>query len=315
MRFLISVVSCCWKVIIWPRYVVHSSLVNISTLMSSISILSWCSSFGCWVFVIPGCILSSTFSVPRLKSHNIFWSCSFEEANKSTSSANLKFVRQFMIVVSQAHTHSSFLLPTWNVFFQGFLQNNVEEQARQRVTVFGSFLDLEHVTFFVCQYCGFLVVVQFSQEVGVFMLVRQDLRASQITFWYPTRGFFDQSSCTSLDGLLFGKTFWTPLDLLLGIGQVWDIVCCTVLSLTVYTAQAENISGGSYTTFSTFFLVYHFYFHFLPCFRRELVLLYDFVENLSHHFSSLIVARFDVFGSDSVAVWWFAFFESVDCSL
>ena len=33
----------------------------------------------------------------------------------------------------------------------------------------GSFLDLEHVTFFVCQYCGFLVFVQFSQEVDVFM--------------------------------------------------------------------------------------------------------------------------------------------------
>ena len=51
------------------------------------------------------------------------------------------------------------------------------------------------------------------------------------------------------------------------------------------------------------FLVKHFYFHFLPGFRRELVLFYDFVENLSHHFHRLIVACFDVFGSDSVAVW------------
>ena len=44
--------------------------------------------------------------------------------------------------------------------------------------------------------------------------------------------------------------------------------------------------------------MYHIYFHFVP--------LFDFVEELSHHFSRLIVACFDVFGSDSVAVWGFA---------
>ena len=34
-----------------------------------------------------------------------------------------------MIVVAQAYSHSSFLLPARNVFFQCFLQNRVEEQA------------------------------------------------------------------------------------------------------------------------------------------------------------------------------------------
>ena len=41
--------------------------------------------------------------------------------------------------------------------------------------------------------------------------------------------------------------------------------------------------------------VHHFYSHFLPCLWRELVMPYDFVEDLSHHFSRLIVACFDVF--------------------
>ena len=78
-----------------PNNVVLSSLVNISNLMSSISI-----SFLMFellllrIVVSPGCILSPTLSVLRLRSHNIFWSFSLEDANKSTSSANLMFVRQ-----------------------------------------------------------------------------------------------------------------------------------------------------------------------------------------------------------------------------
>ena len=37
IRCLISVVSCCWNIIIWPNCFVLSSLVNTSTLMLSIS--------------------------------------------------------------------------------------------------------------------------------------------------------------------------------------------------------------------------------------------------------------------------------------
>ena len=40
IRFLISVVSRCWKVTIWPKYFVLSPFVSISTSMSSISIFS-----------------------------------------------------------------------------------------------------------------------------------------------------------------------------------------------------------------------------------------------------------------------------------
>ena len=111
IRFQISVVSCCWKMIIYPKYVALSSLVDISTMMSSISISF--PMFELWllrIFVFPGRIISSTFSELRLKSHSIFWSCSFEEANKRTTSANLMFVK-VMIVDTQAYTHSSFPLP------------------------------------------------------------------------------------------------------------------------------------------------------------------------------------------------------------
>ena len=63
------------------------------------------------------------------------------------------------------------------------------------------------------------------------------------------------------------------------------------------------------------FLVDHFYFHFLPFFRCEIVPFYDLVEELSHHFSRLIVAIFDVFGSYSISVWRLASFEFADCTL
>ena len=64
-----------------------------------------------------------------------------------------------MIVVSEANTHSSLLLPAWKVVFQGHLQSSVEEQARQRIALLGPFFDLEHVTFFVSHYSTFLVFV------------------------------------------------------------------------------------------------------------------------------------------------------------
>ena len=79
------------------------------------------------IFVFPGCILSPTFSALRLKSHNIFWSCSFGDEKRSTSSANLMFVKQSRsLVITQAYAHSSFLLPARNVFFQCFLHSKLD---------------------------------------------------------------------------------------------------------------------------------------------------------------------------------------------
>ena len=60
------------------------------------------------------------------------------------------------MVVSWANTQSSLLLPAWKVVFQRHLQNSVEEQARQRITLLGPFFDLERVAFVVSHYSGFL---------------------------------------------------------------------------------------------------------------------------------------------------------------
>ena len=93
------------------------------------------------------------------------------------------FCTAVMVVVTQVNSHSSFRLPARSVSFQRFLQNPVEEQALQWVTLFGSFLDLEHVTFFVCQYCGFLVSVQFLQEADVIMFDTAGFEAFQFDLW------------------------------------------------------------------------------------------------------------------------------------
>ena len=102
-----------------------------STLILSISISFLL--FELWllrIFVFPGWILSPTFSVQCLKSHYIFWSCSFVEANKSTPSAKRKFMRQSWSPSPKQMPIPFFLLPAWKVIFQGHLQNSVEEQAR-----------------------------------------------------------------------------------------------------------------------------------------------------------------------------------------
>ena len=133
--------------------------------MSSISISILL--FELWllrIFVFLGWILTPTVFVLRLNSHNIFWSCSFEDSQKEHVVSKSHVCEAVVIFVAQVNSHSSFL-PARNVFFQCFLQNRVEEEARQRVTLFGSLFDLKHVAFFVCQYCGFLVSVQFFRRL------------------------------------------------------------------------------------------------------------------------------------------------------
>ena len=91
IRFLISVVSCCWNVTICPRCFGAFHLDNICTLLLSIT--------------IPSHLLELWFrsSQMYLKSHlffdldeftHHFSSCSIKVANKNTSSANRKFERQ-----------------------------------------------------------------------------------------------------------------------------------------------------------------------------------------------------------------------------
>ena len=120
---------CCGKVIAWPRYFVLSSLKSVSTLMLSISISFLL--FQLWllrIFVFPGCILGPTFSVLCLKSHSIFEAALLRK-QIVVHRHQISICEAVMVVVSWANTHSSFRLPTWNVFFQGCLQNSVEEQA------------------------------------------------------------------------------------------------------------------------------------------------------------------------------------------
>ena len=66
-----------------------------------------------------------------------------------------------MIIVAQVNSHSSFLLPAWNVFFQCFYRTVLKGKLDN-----GS---ISNITFFVYQHCGFLVSVQFLQEVDVVM--------------------------------------------------------------------------------------------------------------------------------------------------
>ena len=95
IRFLISTVSCCWNVMVCPRYFALSHADNISTYMLLISISFLL--FGLWllrIFVLSQWIFNPTLSVLCLKSHIIFWSCTCDVENRSTSSAKRRFVRQ-----------------------------------------------------------------------------------------------------------------------------------------------------------------------------------------------------------------------------
>ena len=64
-----------------------------------------------------------------------------------------------MVFVTKANTHSSLLLPVREVVLQSLSKNSVEEQAGQRITLFGPLFDLENVAFFISHYFGFRVSV------------------------------------------------------------------------------------------------------------------------------------------------------------
>ena len=95
---LIFAVSCWWNEIPCPNTPRPRFFVNISMLISPIFMYLFVSEFMLlWllrIFVLPGWILSPTFSVAFLNSYIIFRICSLEVANNITSSANRKFVRQ-----------------------------------------------------------------------------------------------------------------------------------------------------------------------------------------------------------------------------
>ena len=94
------------------------------------------------------------------------------------------------------------------------------------------------------------------------------------------------------------------------------VVCCLVRfskasPRTVCTTRAMNKSGGSYSHFPRVLSCVSLYRHFLPVFRREFLSLNNLVEDLSHHFSRLLIKIFNVFGSNSFVVRKVAFFLSL----
>ena len=215
--------------------------------------LSCCSSFGCRDFSafldgfwVP---LFQYFAWIRITFLELFfWGCKKEHVVSKSH-----VCEAIMIAVAQTYSHSFFLLPTWNVYFQCFLLNRVEEQAWQWVTMFGSFLDLKHVGLCTISARNGCNHVRYRKIWGRPKLIcgwrsrtSSWSRLSRPTFWFTTHGISDQSFCASQDGLLFGKSFWIPPDLPLGFGQVLDTICSTVLSRTVCTTLAKNRSGGSF---------------------------------------------------------------------
>ena len=204
-EFWISVVSCCWKVIIRPHILYFFSCWY-STLMSYFSDVQ---ALVAKIFVFPGWILSPTFSVLRLKSQKPLRSCSLEDANRST------------YVVSKYHVCEAIMVPV----------DHVEKQALQRSACLVPFLTSNMLLSFVSQYWCFLVSVKFLQEVNVIMFdtagfegipnwfvcdgveCLREVPDSVHIFDSPLVAISEESLCTSQDDLSFGMSSWIPPDL------------------------------------------------------------------------------------------------------
>ena len=139
------------------------SSISISFLMFELWLLR--------IFVFPGWILGPTFSVLRLKIALHFWELFLcKVANRSIVSKSHVWYA-VVIVVAQVNSHSFFfILPEWNASSSNtFCRTELKSKLDSGSALFCSFLDLKRVTFFVCHHCGFLVAVQFLQEMDVIM--------------------------------------------------------------------------------------------------------------------------------------------------
>ena len=114
IRFLISVVSCCWKVIIRPKYFVFSPLVSITTL-TNLNVFAGVRALVAENFRLSWVDPESHFSVLLLNSRTILWSCSFRGCRREHVVSKSHVREAVMIVVTQVDSHTFFLLPTWNV--------------------------------------------------------------------------------------------------------------------------------------------------------------------------------------------------------
>ena len=163
-----------------------------------------------------GGVFKPTFSVLFLKLHIIFWSCTSEAENRSTSSAKRKFVRQ-----SDSWSPSRILMPfdvcqrstsSFNAMWSTVLKSTLDR---------GSPLYLKHVTFFVSWNWPFLFRVLSPQEAYVVWFDSAKIKRcpkktgdllsqmpscsplSRPTFWYPTRGISVTTICVLQDDPAF----------------------------------------------------------------------------------------------------------------
>ena len=124
--------------------------VRISIFMSSTSISFLCPSLGCF-----GCWEFSSFldkSWDPLSQYFLWIRTTFFEA------VLWKVCEAVMAVVAQVDSHFLFLLPALGDVFQW---------ACQRMSLFSSFLDLEHVALYIGLYWCFLVFINLLQEADV----------------------------------------------------------------------------------------------------------------------------------------------------
>ena len=215
------------------------------------------------IFVFSGWILSHTFSILFLNSYNIFRSCSLGEASNSTSSANLKLVRQswswslkyipisFSCAIVEFRPSESIEGPCWTASWTAdhlapFL-SGCRKCCSLRLSV--------QMPFGLCisSSGGWCNRVRCCNSWGRPKLIcgwwnrtPSWSRLSLSTFWFSTRDISAQSSCTLQSGLFSGEIFWSQPDLPLVSGRALGIIFRTEPSRTVCTTKAMSKSGGSH---------------------------------------------------------------------
>ena len=201
-----------------------------------------------------------------------------------------------------------FLPSLKNFFFLCILQHRVEQQAGHRITLFGTFLDIENFTLRLsvltpCALCKF-----FKKQTYPWSTL-QDRSASQIEFWEMESNRLHEvhRRCPHFDSpllafLLQHSVRRKMIRCLVSFSESRLIFCLILVEHWVQSSiqycreqlvhrwQWANWAVIAYILDVTF-LVDHFYFHFLPFFRCGIVPFYDLIEDLSHHFFRLIVEK------------------------
>ena len=108
-----------------------------------------------------GCFLEFVHHIPQL----FFGGC---EQHHVVGKSQIR--EAVPILVAQVKKHSFFLLPFLYFVLQWVLKHRVEQQAGHRISLLGTFLDVENFSLFVCLYWSLLVSVNFPQEAGVFVI-------------------------------------------------------------------------------------------------------------------------------------------------